>query len=109
MAANLWNDADAAGLRGLAALVYRSNLLGRDRTLVNIFGGNTSVKVTERDHMGREVEADMSAAGDQARSFKADKEAGKNYSSRRQQFVRHDQKLTRRRCWQSDHGLNRSL
>ena len=56
MAANLWNDAEAAGLRGLAALVYRSNLLGRDRALVNIFGGNTSVKVTEPDHMGREVE-----------------------------------------------------
>ena len=56
MAANLWNDADAAGRRGLAALVYRSNLLGQDRTLVNIYGGNTSVKVREQDHLGRDIE-----------------------------------------------------
>ncbi|HEV7216467.1 MAG TPA: bifunctional aldolase/short-chain dehydrogenase [Chloroflexota bacterium] len=56
MAANLWNDADAAGRCGLAALVYRSNLLGRDRTLVNVYGGNTSVKVQEQDHVGRAVD-----------------------------------------------------
>ena len=56
MAANLWNDADAAGLQGLPALVYRSNLLGQDRTLVNIYGGNTSVKTTEQDHVGRSVD-----------------------------------------------------
>ena len=56
MLANLWNDADAAGRCGLAALVYRSNLLGQDRTLVNIYGGNTSVKVQEQDHLGRDVE-----------------------------------------------------
>lgn len=56
MAVNRWNDADAAGLNNLAALVYRSNLLGQDRTLVNIYGGNTSVKAVEQDHLGREVE-----------------------------------------------------
>ena len=56
MAANLWSDADAAGRCGLAALVYRSNLLGQDRTLVNIYGGNTSVKAREHDHLGREVD-----------------------------------------------------
>jgi rhamnulose-1-phosphate aldolase/alcohol dehydrogenase len=56
MPVNLWNDADAAGLEGLAALVYRSNLLGQDRTLVNIYGGNTSVKAVEQDHLGRAVE-----------------------------------------------------
>jgi rhamnulose-1-phosphate aldolase/alcohol dehydrogenase len=53
MPVSLWNDADAAGLEGLAALVYRSNLLGQDRTLVNIYGGNTSVKAVEQDHLGR--------------------------------------------------------
>jgi rhamnulose-1-phosphate aldolase/alcohol dehydrogenase len=36
--------------------VYRSNLLGRDRAVVNIYGGNTSAKLTLTDHMGREVE-----------------------------------------------------
>ncbi|MHB1302070.1 MAG: bifunctional aldolase/short-chain dehydrogenase [Acidiphilium sp.] len=40
---------------GLAALVHRSRLLGADRAIVNIFGGNTSVKTVERDHLGRET------------------------------------------------------
>ncbi|PYE48999.1 bifunctional aldolase/short-chain dehydrogenase [Deinococcus yavapaiensis] len=53
--ANLWNDADAPSSDGLAALTYRSRLLGADRTLVNIFGGNTSTKSVERDHLGRDV------------------------------------------------------
>jgi rhamnulose-1-phosphate aldolase/alcohol dehydrogenase len=39
----------------LGGLVYRSNLLGRDRRVVNIYGGNTSAKLSEIDHMGREV------------------------------------------------------
>jgi rhamnulose-1-phosphate aldolase/alcohol dehydrogenase len=56
MPANLWSDAEAAGRCGLAALVHRSNLLGQDRTLVNIYGGNTSVKVREQDHLGRDVD-----------------------------------------------------
>ncbi len=56
MPANYWNDAEAAALPALDGLVYRSNLLGRDRSVCNIFGGNTSVKLIETDHMGREVE-----------------------------------------------------
>ena len=56
MPANLWNEAEAARLPALDGLVYRSNLLGRDRTVCNIFGGNTSVKLTETDHLGRDVE-----------------------------------------------------
>ncbi len=52
---NLWNDVDAPSGDGLASLAYRSRLLGADRTLVNIYGGNTSVKAVERDHMGRET------------------------------------------------------
>ncbi|MBZ0277073.1 MAG: class II aldolase/adducin family protein, partial [Anaerolineae bacterium] len=31
------------------------NLLGRDRAVVNIYGGNTSAKLTLTDHMGRQV------------------------------------------------------
>ncbi|MFQ3648086.1 MAG: bifunctional aldolase/short-chain dehydrogenase [Anaerolinea sp.] len=53
---NLWNDADAQALPDLDGLVYRSNLLGRDRAVVNIYGGNTSAKLTLTDHMGRSVE-----------------------------------------------------
>lgn len=52
---NRWNDAEAPQGDGLAALTYRSNLLGADRTLVNIYGGNTSTKSVEKDHLGRDV------------------------------------------------------
>src|SRR5690625_872243 len=40
----------------LASLVYRSNLLGQDRSVANWGGGNTSTKSVEIDHVGREVE-----------------------------------------------------
>ena len=46
---------EAAQLPDLDGLVYRSNLLGRDRAVVNIFGGNTSAKLHMTDHVGREV------------------------------------------------------
>jgi rhamnulose-1-phosphate aldolase/alcohol dehydrogenase len=49
-----WDDASAAGLDALGALVYRSNLLGADRALANQGGGNTSAKGTTLDHTGRE-------------------------------------------------------
>src|SRR4029453_6360468 len=39
----------------LDGLVYRSNLLGADRALANVGGGNTSAKETIADHTGREV------------------------------------------------------
>ena len=52
---NLWNDAEAPASDGLASLTYRSRLLGADRTLVNIYGGNTSVKEVEKDHLGRDL------------------------------------------------------
>ena len=55
MPKNLWNDTDAPQSDGLENLTYRSNLLGADRTLVNIFGGNTSTKSLETDHLGRSV------------------------------------------------------
>lgn len=50
-----WNAAEAPDGDSLAALTYRSRLLGSDRTLVNIYGGNTSAKSVERDHLGRDV------------------------------------------------------
>lgn len=55
MPKNLWNDADAAGLDTLDLLVYRSHLLGADRAVCNIYGGNTGSKATERDWRGQPV------------------------------------------------------
>jgi rhamnulose-1-phosphate aldolase/alcohol dehydrogenase len=51
-----WDTGAAAGLDPLAALAYRSNLLGQDRAVANYGGGNTSTKTTEPDHTGRPVE-----------------------------------------------------
>ncbi|HVR13327.1 MAG TPA: class II aldolase/adducin family protein, partial [Gaiellaceae bacterium] len=50
-----WDDALEVGFSVRDGLVYRSNLLGADRALANIGGGNTSAKETVRDHVGREV------------------------------------------------------
>ena len=55
--ADRWDAAAAAGLDSLDALTYRSNLLGSDRSLANIGGGNTSAKGTLVDHTGRELRA----------------------------------------------------
>jgi len=55
MPQNLWNDEDARGLSALEILAYRSRLLAADRSVVNIFGGNTSAKAVEVDHLGRPV------------------------------------------------------
>jgi rhamnose utilization protein RhaD (predicted bifunctional aldolase and dehydrogenase)/NAD(P)-dependent dehydrogenase (short-subunit alcohol dehydrogenase family) len=52
---NLWNDAEAVRFRSeLALRVYTSRLLGRDAALVLHGGGNTSVKVRERNAVGEE-------------------------------------------------------
>ncbi len=57
---SLWNDEEAAGYqdRGgdLGLRVYTSRLLGRDKSLVLHGGGNTSVKVRERNLLGEEEE-----------------------------------------------------
>jgi rhamnulose-1-phosphate aldolase/alcohol dehydrogenase len=53
--ASRWDESAAAGLSVLDELVYRSNLLGADRALANIGGGNTSAKEVVRDHAGRDV------------------------------------------------------
>ena len=50
-----WDPAVAPKSDGLESLTYRSRLLGSDRTLVNIYGGNTSVKVDEVDHLGNTI------------------------------------------------------
>jgi rhamnulose-1-phosphate aldolase/alcohol dehydrogenase len=47
--------ADAVPEDTLDGLVHRSNLLGADRALANVGGGNTSAKGTVLDHAGRET------------------------------------------------------
>lgn len=56
MPQNLWNETEYQQNPALAGLAYRSNLLGRDRAVVNIYGGNTSVKLKEINHLGQDVE-----------------------------------------------------
>ena len=54
---NRWNDRDAPSADDpLAMRVYTSRLLGIEPDLVLHGGGNTSVKVRERDFFGREVD-----------------------------------------------------
>lgn len=55
MPRNLWKEEEAAGLSELELLVYRSRLLGADRSVCNIFGGNTSAKTIELDFRGRPI------------------------------------------------------
>jgi rhamnulose-1-phosphate aldolase/alcohol dehydrogenase len=57
MVKSLWDNEQASKLRGgLDELVYRSNLLGSDRSVANWGGGNTSMKTIEKDFRGRDVE-----------------------------------------------------
>jgi rhamnose utilization protein RhaD (predicted bifunctional aldolase and dehydrogenase)/NAD(P)-dependent dehydrogenase (short-subunit alcohol dehydrogenase family) len=52
---SLWNDAEAAKYEGpLGPRVYTSRLLGRDKSLVLHGGGNTSVKLAEKNLFGEE-------------------------------------------------------
>ncbi len=51
----LWNDSEAQGLDDLDLLVYRSHLLGADRAVCNIYGGNTGSKTIEQDFRGNPV------------------------------------------------------
>ena len=52
---NLWNDTEASLYQGdLGLRVYSSRLLGRDPSLVLHGGGNTSVKITEKNLFGED-------------------------------------------------------
>lgn len=52
---NLWNDAEAAHFSGdLGQCIYASRLLGRDSSLVMHGGGNTSVKIREKNIFGED-------------------------------------------------------
>ena len=49
---NRWNGAEA-GTTPVEQLVYLSRIMGQDEALVLWGGGNTSIKVTEPDLLGR--------------------------------------------------------
>src|ERR1700742_4320044 len=54
---SLWNDAETRQYEDdLALRIYTSRLLGRDSSLVLHGGGNTSVKVREKNLVGEEEE-----------------------------------------------------
>ena len=53
---NRWSEDETRGLSELDLLVYQSHLVGADPGLVVWGGGNTSIKVTEADFRGREVQ-----------------------------------------------------
>jgi rhamnose utilization protein RhaD (predicted bifunctional aldolase and dehydrogenase)/NAD(P)-dependent dehydrogenase (short-subunit alcohol dehydrogenase family) len=54
---SLWSDEEAGQFRGeLGLRVYTSRLLGRDKSLVLHGGGNTSVKIREKNILGEEEE-----------------------------------------------------
>ena len=54
---SLWNDTEAATFTGeLGPRVYSSRLLGRDKSLVLHGGGNTSVKLTQKNIFGESEE-----------------------------------------------------
>src|SRR5690348_4332887 len=53
---NRWAPDEVVSRSPLQALRYRSNLLGSDRAVANFGGGNTSIKVRQRDHTGKEIE-----------------------------------------------------
>lgn len=52
---NRWNDTNAGGLSPIEQLILMSRLIGADTDLVVWGGGNTSLKVRERDFRGRET------------------------------------------------------
>lgn len=56
MAQNGWSQDKAAMLTGVEELVYRSNIIGSDRTVCNWGGGNTSMKTIEKDFRGQDVD-----------------------------------------------------
>ena len=56
MVKDLWSLEEFILNSALDGLVYRSNLLGTDRSIANMYGGNTSAKIKEIDYQGREVD-----------------------------------------------------
>ena len=54
---NLWSHSHTHDMDELDKLVYMSHLIGEDPSLVVWGGGNTSIKVIEKDFKGQDVPA----------------------------------------------------
>jgi rhamnulose-1-phosphate aldolase/alcohol dehydrogenase len=68
---NLWSKEKTNTLDDFDKLVYVSNLLGSDTSLVQGGGGNTSLKRLEQDFMGREINVlRVKASGHQLSTIK---------------------------------------
>ena len=52
---NRWSEEEVQGLSELDLLVYQSRLIGADPSLVVWGGGNTSIKVDQKDFRGRDT------------------------------------------------------
>ncbi|GGD65439.1 bifunctional aldolase/short-chain dehydrogenase [Paenibacillus nasutitermitis] len=85
MAKSLWDSQKASALEnGVEELVYRSNLIGSDRTVCNWGGGNTSMKTVIKDFRGRDVEVMyVKGSGSDLASMKA-----KNFTALRMEDIR---------------------
>ena len=53
---NRWSDQVAAVLDGLDLLVYATRLIGQEAGLVLWGGGNSSIKLSTSDHVGRQIQ-----------------------------------------------------
>lgn len=56
MVGDLWETNKMTNLSGLEPLIYRSHLLGSDRSIANWGGGNTSMKTKEMNFRGQEID-----------------------------------------------------
>lgn len=53
---SFWSDKKAAGLSDVDLVVYASRIIGANRNLVLWGGGNSSIKVSGKDHRGEKTE-----------------------------------------------------
>jgi len=92
MVQNLWDPSAASQLEGgLDELVYRSNLLGRDRRVCNWGGGNTSSKMIVKDFRGRDIEVMyVKGSGSDLATMKAGNFTGLRMDDIRPLFERDD-------------------
>lgn len=92
MAQYLWDPKRAAELTGgLDELVYRSNLLGTDRSVCNWGGGNTSMKTVVKDFRGRDIEVMwVKGSGSDLGTMKAQHFTGLRMDDIRPLFERED-------------------
>ena len=54
---NRWSEEEVSDLSDLGQLVYQSRLIGADPSLIVWGGGNTSIKVDQKDFLGRDTRA----------------------------------------------------